>query len=65
MNNGKFGRSINGYEEIEPALCRMHLGNVDVEIADRVALELLLGPLVAFDIGEPRNTMALKASMQR
>jgi hypothetical protein len=43
----------------------MHLDNVDMEVADGVALELLLRFLVAFDIGQPRNTMTLKASMQR
>lgn len=39
-------------------------GNVDVEIADRTALELLLWLFVASDLRQPRNTVALKASMQ-
>ncbi|OLP62821.1 hypothetical protein BJF93_18325 [Xaviernesmea oryzae] len=34
LDKGEFGRSVDGYEEIKPALRRMHLGNVDVEIAE-------------------------------
>jgi hypothetical protein len=33
--------AINGNEQVELAFGRLHLGNVDVEVADRVALELL------------------------
>jgi hypothetical protein len=36
---GELRRSIDGDEEVELALARLHLGNVDVEGADRVALE--------------------------
>lgn len=64
LGKGELGSPVDGYEEIEPAFSRMHLGNVDVKIADRIALELLLWLLVASDLRQPRNTVALKASMQ-
>src|SRR5690606_29566238 len=65
LSEGELGSSVDGYEEIKPAFSRMHLGNVNVEIADRIALELLLWLFVASDLRQPRNTVALKASMQR
>lgn len=33
FNEGKLGCAVNHYKEIELALGRLHLGNVDVEIA--------------------------------
>lgn len=42
LDIGELRRSIDGDEEVELALGRLHLGNVDVEVTDRVALELLL-----------------------
>ena len=42
------------------ALLGPHLGDVDVEVADRVGLELLLGRLVAFDLRQPADVVALK-----
>jgi len=40
----------HGLDQAQLALLGTHLGNVDVEVADRIALELLLVRLVAFDI---------------
>lgn len=65
LSEGELGSSADGYEEIKPAFSRMHIGNVNVEIADRIALELLLWLPVASDLGQPGNTVAPKASMQR
>ena len=61
---GELAGAVDGHEEIELAFGRLHLGNVDVEVADRVALELLLGRLVAFDIGQAGDAVALQAAMQ-
>ncbi len=41
-----------------------HIGDVDLEIADRIRFELLLGRLVALDIRQTGDTMALQAAMQ-
>lgn len=61
---GELAGPIDGHEEIELAFSRLHLGDVDVDVADRVALELLLGWLVAFDVRQTRNAVALQATMQ-
>lgn len=51
-------------QEIEFAFLGSDLGDVDVEIADRVGLELLSCRLVALHFRQPKNVMALKAAMQ-
>ena len=40
LNENELGRPIDCDEETELSLGRLHLGNVDVEVADRIALEL-------------------------
>jgi hypothetical protein len=44
---------------------RLTLGNIDMEIANRIAFELLLRLFVAPNLRQPRHAEALKASMQR
>lgn len=61
----EFAGAIDGHKEIEFALFGPDLGNVDVEEADRVALELLPLRLVTFDIRQARYSMPLQAPMQR
>ena len=41
------------------------LGDVDVEVTDRAWLELALGGLVAIDVGQSADAVALKAAVQR
>jgi len=41
LRNGELAGAINGHEEMQLAFLRSHLSNVDVEIADGIALELL------------------------
>ena len=61
---GELGGPVDGHEEIELAFLGAHLGDVDVEVADRVALERLLGRLVAVDLRQPADAVALEAAMQ-
>lgn len=42
-----------------------HLGDVDVEIADRIALELLPYGLVTLDIRQPADAVALQADAMK
>src|SRR3954453_15303653 len=42
FRKGKLTRAVDGYKEVELALLRPHLGDVDVEVADRIRLEPLL-----------------------
>jgi hypothetical protein len=43
LDKGESARAINGHQQVEPVLLGMHLGDVDVEVADGIALELLVG----------------------
>jgi hypothetical protein len=42
----------------------VHFGYIDVEVADRVGLELLLGQLVAIHLGLAADAMALGQGSQ-
>jgi hypothetical protein len=64
FRTGELGGTIDGNEQIELAFCGLHLGDVDMEVADRVALELLLRRLVAFDIRQATDAMALQTAME-
>ncbi len=59
----ELGRPVDRYQQVELALLGPHLGQIDVEVADRVLLELLSGRLVAIDLGQPADTVALEASV--
>jgi hypothetical protein len=62
---GELRGPIDRDDEMEPALRGSDLGDVDMEIADRIDLELALGRGFAFDLGQPRDPMAPQAAMQR
>ncbi len=61
----KLGRPVDGHEQIELALGRLHLCDVDVEVANRIVLELLFGRFVALDVWQSPDAMALQAAVQR
>ena len=65
MGHGKLAGAVDGHEEIELALGRLHLGDVDVEETDRVALELRPLRLVALDVRQARDAMPLQAPVER
>ena len=52
LSIGKLAGSIDGYKEIELALLSPHLGDIDMEVADRVLLELLLRNALALISGK-------------
>jgi hypothetical protein len=56
---------VDGDEKVELALLGADLGDVDVEIAERIVLELLLVGLVAGDVGQARDAVPLEAAVQR
>ena len=64
LHIGELGRPVDGNEEAQLTLGSLHLGDIDVEITDRVGLELLLGRLAGTHLRQLRNAVALKASMQ-
>ena len=57
--------AIDCDEEIELALCGPHFGDVDMEEADWIGLELAFGRGFAFDLRQAGDSMALEATMQR
>lgn len=59
LDQGELAGSVYRDEQVELAFGGLQLGDVDVEEADRVGLELLLGGFLTFDIGEPADTVAL------
>lgn len=65
FDEGKLRGAIDGDKHVQLALFGAHLGNVNVEIADRVALELVLRRLVAIDIRQAADAVTLQATMQR
>jgi hypothetical protein len=56
--------AVDGHELVEPAFGGPYLGQVDVEEADRIRVELLPPGLVAFDIRQPADAVTLQTSMK-
>ena len=64
FDEGELRGAVDGDEHVQLALLGPHLGDVDVEVADRIGLELLLRRLVAFDIGQAADAVALQTAVQ-
>ena len=65
LHEGKLRGSIDTDEQVKLAFSGSDFGNVDVKKADRVGLKLLLCGLVAFDLRQPTDAVALQAAMKR
>ena len=57
--------SIDCDKQVELALGGSNLGDVDMEVSDRIGLELALRRGFAFDLREPGDPMALQTAMKR
>ena len=64
LGEGELRSSVDGYEEVEPSFLGADLGDINVEVADGIGLELTLPGLAVFDTRQPRDAVALKAAMQ-
>lgn len=64
FDEGELRSAVDGYEHVQLALLSAYFGDIDMEVTDRVALELLLRRPVALDIGQPANAMTLQAPLQ-
>lgn len=51
LDERELARAVDADIEMKLAFGGSDFGDVDVEVADRIGLELLLGGLVAFDLG--------------
>jgi hypothetical protein len=65
LDKGEFAGPVDVDEHAEPALGGTHFGEVDVEEAGRVALELGLRGALAFDLRQAADAVTLQAAMQR
>ena len=65
LDEGELAGPVDRDIEIELAFGGADLGDVDVEVADRVGLELALRLLVACHLGQPADPVSLEAAMQR
>ena len=64
FGHGELSGAVDADKEIELIFCRLHLGNIDVEEPNRVALELLTPQLVPLDIRQARDAVPLQAPVQ-
>lgn len=65
LGEGELRGPIDGDEEVEPALRGAYFGDVDVEVANRIGLELTPHALAVLDIREPGDAVPLQAAVQR
>ena len=64
LDEGELGGAVDRDDEVELALRGSNLGDVEVEEADRIGLEFAFGRGFAFVLGQARDPMTLKATMQ-
>ena len=55
---------VDGNEQVELAFTRSNLSDVDVKEPDRIGLEPGPSGLVALDVGQARDAVALEAAVQ-
>ena len=65
LDKGELGGAVDGDQELERALFGPHLGDIDMEVADRVGFELFAPGLVAIDLRQPGDPVPLQAAVQR
>src|SRR6478609_7893391 len=64
LGEGELRGPVDRHEQVQFALLGADLGDIDVEVADRVSLERLFGWLVTTDLGQSTDSMALRAAVQ-
>jgi hypothetical protein len=64
LDEGEFAGAINSDIEVELALSGLELCDVDMKIADGIALELFLQGLGALDIRQSADAVALQTTVQ-
>lgn len=65
FNEGELGCAIDGHEQVELALFGTDFGEIDVEVADRIGLELFPRGLVAVHVRQAADAMSLQTAVQR
>jgi len=65
LGDGEFAGAVDAGEQVELAFSGLHPGNIHVEEAGRVALEVLSLRLVPLDVRQTGYAMTLEAAVQR
>lgn len=65
LDEGELRCPVDGDEEVKLALLGANLRDIDVDVTDRVGLELLAPGPVAIHVGQPGDVVPLQAAMQR
>ena len=65
LDEDELRSAVDGHEEIELALFGAYLRDIDVEVADRVELELLAPGRVAVHVWQPGDIVPLQTAVQR
>jgi hypothetical protein len=63
-DEGELRRSVDGEDEVELALRRSNLGDVDRKLADWIGLEFAFGGGFAFDLRQPGDLVALQTRVK-
>jgi hypothetical protein len=61
LGEGELRGSVDSDEEIKPSHRSANLGDVDVEVSDRIGLELTLYTLAILDVRKPRERLLASA----
>jgi len=64
LDHSELRGPVDGHEEVEFAFGRSHFGQVDMEEADRIGVELLSPGLVSLDLRQPADAMPFQATVQ-
>ena len=64
LGDRELARVGDADEQIELAFSGLHLGNIDVEEADRIMLEALPLRFVALDVRQARRAVSLEVAVQ-
>lgn len=65
LDEGELRRPVDGDEQVELAFSRPDLGDVDVKVADGIGFEPRLGRLIALDLRQAADPVALEATVKR
>jgi hypothetical protein len=64
-HESKLGGAVDGYGEVEFAFRGAHFRQIDMKVADGIALELLSSRLPTFYFRQPADAMPFQTAMQR
>ena len=64
LDEGALAGAVDRHQHVELTLFGAHLGEVDVEVADRVGPEALLGGRLGRDRRQARDVVALEQAME-